>query len=610
MQLSSDFPALTVEHARELDPWALSTVQVHRMVRELRQAADPAQVRLAFAGNVVFDPLPEFVEAHLACHGMTSRSYAAPFGQGLQGVLTPGSALQRFAPNFIFLHFELQALLPGLLEQIGDSADSHERCVAEILRSIEPAVRSALACTEAVILLSNFPGPDCYELGIADPRSDFGEQEFFARLNSRLARSFRAEPRVQIVDLCRLTAIHGRSRARDRRLYYMAKLPWHQSFLPVIADELVRHIGAALGRIRKCLVLDLDNTLWGGVLGEDGPHGVRVGMGDPVSEAHLDLQRRIRALKRRGILLAVCSKNNPADVDEVFRVRTDMPLRREDFVCMQVSWEPKHEGLRRIATQLNIGTDSLVLLDDSPAEIELVRQMLPEVECVRVPDRPELRPCCLDRVHGLDRVVITTEDVTRSDQYRQNSARETSRAMFDDLRGYLLSLQTRITIRPLGAQTLTRAHQLLGKTNQFNLTNLRPSLGELQSRVRDQSCRVLAVRAQDRFGDLGWIGVVLLAGLSGREARIENFVLSCRAMGRAIESAVLNQVKHACFADWQCQSLIAEFRPSAKNAPVSELYEEHGFRLLDTDASGTKRYRLERGDSTATPCEWIAVDAS
>ena len=597
-----------MDRVGQLDPLQLSSIEIRRLSREVRGAALTPEVRIAFAGNIVFEPLPEFAEVHLACHGLAASSYVAPFGQPLQEVLDPLSGLHDFNPNFFVLHFELEALLPGLLDRRnGHGPEGWREAVQEVIATIAPAVTAALEKTTAVVLLTNFAGPDCYELGIADSREEFGQQEFYAQLNSFVARRFRSEPRVQIVDLCRLMAYYGRGRARDRRLYYVAKLPWHESFLPVLADEIVRHVGVALGRIRKCLVVDLDNTLWGGVLGEDGLEGIRIGMGDPVAEAHFDLQRRILALKKRGVLLAICSKNNPADVDEVFRVRTDMPLRREDFACVVVGWDIKIEGLRRIAEDLNIGTDSLVFLDDNLAEIELVKQFMPEVECVAVPTDPAVRSMCLDRVHSLDRAVVTTEDLAKTSQYKDHSRRRRERHQFTDLHAYLLSLKTRVIVKPASPDLLARVHQLFTKTNQFNLTTRRYTLGQLESAAKEQSSRILVAHAEDRFGDLGWIAAVLIRNLDKPEWHIDNFVLSCRVMGRAIESAILNRVIELAFESPNCQAITAEFLPTAKNMPVREFFDEHGFSVAETLEGGGKSYRLKRKDSKSTPCDWLAV---
>lgn len=607
MQMDSALQ-LTLQRARELDPLSLSSIQVRRLSREMRKSGVSADVRMAFAGNIVFDSLAEFVEAHLVCHGMTASTYVAPFGQPTQQLLDSESELHGFKPNFIMLHFEAEAFLAARPpDAAGEEPGMSREVLDNVLAAIVATVRTALASTDAIVLITNFAGPDCYDLGIADTRADFGEQELYSELNMSLAREFRNETRVQILDLCRLTAYYGRIRARDRRLYYLAKIPWHESFLPVLADEIARHVGAALGHIRKCLVVDLDNTLWGGVLGEEGPGGIRVGSGDPVAEAHLDLQRRILALRRRGILLAVCSKNNPEEVTEVFRTRSDMPLHREDFVSMQIGWDAKHLGLQRIASELNIGTDSLVLLDDSPAEIELVRQFLPEVECVLVPADPADRPRCLDRVHGLDRIAITKEDLAKTRQYQDNATRDSARREFPNLHQYLQTLRTRVAIEAVSGSTLQRAHQLFAKTNQFNVTTRRYSVGELESSMEDSGSRLLIARAEDRFGDLGWIGAVIVRDVEGPRARIENFVLSCRAMGREIETALLNHVKHLCFDALGCASLAAEYCPTARNLPVSELYEQQGFCLIEQGADGRKRYVLERSASVSRECDWIEL---
>jgi FkbH-like protein len=599
--------AAAATQVRPTDPFTLDSVQVRRLSREVQQA-QCVHSRIGFGGNVVLEPLREFVQVHLACHGIDVRTWETPFDQVLQELMTPASALTSFDPNFLFLHFELASVLPAAFTRAAPQTEAElEACVDQVMSIVLPSVRMALWKTSATILVTNFVPPDSYELGIADARAEFGEQECFATLNSRLAKTFRNEPRVQIVDLNRLTALHGRSRARDRRLFYVAKMPWHQSFLPLLADEVARHVGAALGKIRKCLVVDLDNTLWGGVLGEEGPAGVLVGAGDPVAEAHFDLQQRILALRKRGVLLAACSKNNPEDVEEVFRERTDMPLRREDFACMDIGWDRKDGRLRQIAASLNIGTDSLVFLDDSAAEIELVRSTMPEVECVLLPVDPAQRPTCLDRVHGLERALVTAEDVEKTRHYQAGAARNAAQASFSNLEDYLRSLQMSVEIRRVSQEMLPRVHQLFTKTNQFNLTTRRYCLGELERFAADSSSHLLAARATDRFGDLGWIGVVLLRDLQQPEVTIDSFLLSCRAMGRGIEAAILNHVKALCLSQDSCVAIKAEYLATAKNMPAREVYEAQGFRLLQPVIEGKKSYRLERCDSAPVACDWLSV---
>lgn len=589
-----------------VDALSLSSADVRRLSREAAAAAS-VDARVAFMGDVTLQPLAEFVAAHLLCQGAVAKTLVTPFGQTLEVILDPRSPLRSFEPNFLFLHMDSDTIAARLR---ASSGDSKQRSRA-ILDSLLPILWGALEHTRATLLVTNFVEPDSYEYGIADSRAEDSELATYADLNVELPRTFRDEPRVQIVNLARLTALFGRSRVRDPRLYYLAKMPWHESFLPVLADEVVRHICATLGRVRKCLVVDLDNTLWSGVVGEDGAEGILIGSGDPAGEAFKTLQNKILALKKRGILLAACSKNNPAEVDEVFEMRAaDMSLTREDFVCMQIGWDSKVAGLQRIAQQLNIGTDSLVFLDDNPAELALIRRAMPEVLTVMVPKDVALVPTCLDRVHGFDRVHITAEDREKTLQYRQNAERNAERAQFTDLKGYLESLETQVEIRRVDASLLPRAHQLFSKTNQFNLTTRRYSPAEIESIAANPGARLIMAHAKDRFGDIGWIGAAVVEGLMTPTAEIAAFVLSCRAMGRGIETAMLNYLKKECFELNGCERIVARFIPTPKNVPVVTFYEEEGFAVTEKLDSGEKKYELRRRDGSYRDCSWLTITCS
>ena len=596
------------DHARALNRWTLTQLDVRKLVNQLRASQHSPQARIALAGNVVLAPLADHLLVHLACDAMMASSYCVPYGQLVRELLDRDSQLSRFDPTFLYIHVELDSLLADLKDRRAFQTAEHRRAaLVEILDPIESTLEIALKSTNAIVLLSNFVTPRSYTLGLADLRSEYGEHEFFCELNLSLARSAGKYSRVQIVDLAALTALHGYDQARDRRLYYMSKIPWRESFYAPLADRLARHVKLSLGQMRKCLVTDLDNTLWRGVIAEDGPLGVRVGIGDPLGEAHLDLQRNILGLKQRGVLLAVCSKNNPEDVAELFRSRPEMPLRASDFACMEIGWAPKHEGLRRIAETLNIGTDSLVFLDDSAAEIALIEQMMPEVECVLLPTSSSEIGTCLDTVHGLDRLSITAEDMAKDRQYADAAARTLSRADYADLQDYLRSLQTSIDIQPVTDALLPRAHQLFHKTNQFNLTGRRYTLAELERAARDSSMHLFMVHAQDRFGDLGWIGALLLRTDEASNCHIDNFVLSCRALGRGIDIPVLNYVREIAFEHRGHSCLTAEYRVTSKNAQVRMLFETHGFAATRSEPDGSKHYVLPKELSRHRDCDWISI---
>jgi FkbH-like protein len=306
------------------------------------------------------------------------------------------------------------------------------------------------------------------------------------------------------------------------------------------------------------------------------------------------------------VLLAVCSKNNPEDVAELFDSRPEIPLRLADFAAVEISWEPKHEGLKKIAAALNIGTDSLVFVDDNPAEVSLIQQMLPEVKTVLLPPDPAEYVAVIDRLTDFERTAVLAEDSRKTAQYRENREREALRTASGELGTYLASLRTELAITRARRDDLPRVHQLFTKTNQFNLTTQRYTPSEVERFIASPICELWVVRGRDRFGDLGAIGVVLLRR-DGRVVYIDSFLMSCRAMGRGIETAIMNHVKHRLLDEPGHLELRGRYVPTAKNKPVETFYEDQGFRLLDRRETGEKLYVLRRIDTREIPCEWIEV---
>jgi FkbH-like protein len=564
------------------------------------------RVRVAYLSNFTLDLLPPQVETAAVAAGLAVEGYAAPFGQYFQAVLDGASELVAFRPDVVFLALSLRLLRPEPLARFGALPAAERRAlVTEIVAHLEAWVAAALRLG-ATLVLANFASPIQPGAGVvADSKAEYGESELYLDLNREILCRCKGNPRVQLFDLDRLASGFGKERVLDRKLFYLARMEWSPAFLPAVAGELVRHLVAARGLARKCLVLDLDNTLWGGVVGEEGAAGVRIGPGDPEGEAYLDFQRRVKALEERGILLAVCSRNNPADVQEVFATRREMALRRDDFAAFDVSWDPKHEGLQRIAAELGLGLDSLVFLDDNPAEIALVQQLLPAVEAVLLPPDPAEYAAQLDRLPWFEKATILPEDRGKTAQYRENRERRALEETAGYLESYLASLETVLTLRRAGPGDLPRAHQLFAKTNQFNLTTIRYALPELERLAADPACHLGLVAARDRFGDLGTIGAFLLR----REEEalvIDSFLLSCRALGRGIESAVMNEVKALFLATTGCREFQARFVPTPRNRPAEGFYEREGFRRAGRTEEESL-YVLTREEARPTACPWIEV---
>jgi FkbH-like protein len=575
---------------------------IHRRLRALRNAPD---LRIGLLGNVTLDLLPAFVTTQCARDGWLARTHVGAIGQEMQALVAP--PLQDFAPDMLVLVLSLRLLRPEAMAGFAALSDDQRRALRdEVLDHVEQWATLAAQRTRATLVVSNFPAPVQPALGLADGKSGYGEAEFHLDLNLHLLRRLRGHARVQLLDVDRIAAGIGHARAFDPRLFHLAKMDWSPAMMAAVGEALARHAVAARGTARKCLVLDLDNTLWGGVVGEEGPQGVLVGPGDATSEAFAAFQQRIRTLKQRGILLALCSKNNPADVEEVFALRPEMPLRRDDFSAAAIGWNAKHEGLRAIAQELNIGVDALVFIDDNPAEVTLVRELLPEVEVVLLPEDPSRFVATLDALHSFEKAVVLPDDIGKAEQYVQAAARTRLSATAASFEDYLAGLETRVTLRSAHPADLPRVAQLCAKTNQFNVSGKRHALGELEAMLASAAHEVVCVSVADRFGDLGLVGVAVL-----REAEaalhVDTLLMSCRALGRGVETALMNAIKARLLARPGAVQLVAPFVPTAKNHPAAGYFAEQGLVADEVAPSGTITYRLSRNDAGPVPCAWLQI---
>lgn len=584
---------------------SFTSADYRRHYRTLSAIEDGPAVRIALMGNITFDLLLPFLTVKCAQIGWQAKTRVGPFAQYFQDLGAAG--FRDFAPELIFLHLSLPLLRPEAISRFAElsTAERHELRDG-IISEVENWVRLALAASDATLLVSNFPQPGRMAAGIADWAAEYGETEFYLDLNLDLIRRMKPHHRVQIVDVAGAVTRIGADRAADARLLHIAKTDWTDQMMAEIGGEIARHVIAAKGGARKCLVLDLDNTLWGGVLGEDGPAGVKVGQGDPVGEAYLAFQNRVRALKQLGILLAACSKNNPAEVEELFRVRTDMPLQWQDFSATAIGWNAKHVGLTVIADQLNIGLDALVFMDDNPAEIAQMRDALPMVESVLLSGDPSGFVAILDRMPSFEKSRILQEDIQKAGHYAQEASRAAMQATIADPQDYLASLGIIVRLWVATLADLPRLHQMFTKTNQFNVTTPRYSLGELEAMIASRSKRVIVAATQDRFGDMGTIAAYVLTILDDA-LEIDSFLMSCRAMGRGIETALMNDIKTFALGRESWKAIGATFIATARNQPAAPLFSEQGFTQSAPEDDGKIVYRLNRDDIEIVETPWISV---
>jgi FkbH-like protein len=525
--------------------------------------------------------------------------YEAEYGTFRQEVLDPESGLHGFRPDFVILATCWRDLghIPALSDDRQEVARKVESEVAGWTR-LHLAAHARLGCQ---IIQNNFDLPPWRSLGNHEMRHQSGFARFVSLVN--LALQDAAPPFVTIHDIDQLSATWGRSTWGDERFFHHAKLPCGPEQLVDYAHSLSSLMLAQLGVVRKCLVLDLDNTLWGGVIGDDGLGGIRLGQGDPESEAFVAFQSYVKALERRGVILAVCSKNSEALAKEVFEMHPEMVLRLDDIACFVANWDDKATNLARVASQLNIGLNSLVFVDDNPAERAIIRRLRPDVAVPELPVDPAGYIMALEKHRYFQPVTLSAEDMQRTGYYQADAAREVAESTAEDLEGFLRMLEMDARVGPIGAATLERSVQLIHRSNQFNLTTRRHSVAEVQAMLESDCWLTRTVSLRDRFGDNGLISV-LLAKISDGTLAIDTWLMSCRVLKRGVEQFLLGHLIGIA-KERSIITIRGEYIPTAKNALVCDHYLNLGFALIERDDSGRTVWELHVDESLNPPVTFI-----
>ncbi|MBV8716026.1 MAG: HAD-IIIC family phosphatase [Chloroflexi bacterium] len=452
--------------------------------------------------------------------------------------------------------------------------------------------------------MNNFPLPSHPTLGALDAQSPGHEVHAVLQLNADLMADCAELRDVYVVDLMRVVARIGSEHVIDQRYWHVAAAPLTRDGLRGLGREYGRYIRALRGSPKKCLVVDCDNTLWGGILGEDGLSGIQLGTSYP-GACFRAFQQDILNLQQRGILLAIASKNNEEDVLHALREHPDGVLREEHFATWAISWQDKVTQLRDIAADLNIGLDSLVFVDDNPFEINLIRQKLPEVTVLQVPSSPALLQGWLPETGLFDSLTFSSEDRQRTDMYRTAREREHLAASAADISEYLSQLGIEADIDQPSKLEIARVAQLTQKTNQFNLTTRRYTEGQIDTFISRDDVDVLRLRVRDKISDLGLVGVAILAWRDAATVEVDSLLLSCRALGRGVEDAFIRHVAHGV-RQRGAEILIGRFLPTAKNAQCVDYYPRNGFQLEHESGSETTWCLRLDNELLALP-EWISL---
>ena len=559
-------------------------------------------MRLAVLGSSTCSHLLAPIRVGGLRRGIEITTYEADFGQYFQELSDPNSPLHAFKADVVLLALDAFHLTRGvdaaadhtMTDQLLDDAIGHIRQCWALAQRMNSAV-----IHQAVLPLF------CPVLGSNEHRLYGSRQRFVLALNDRL-RNVADVDGVDLLAMDDCATSHGIRSLHDPMTWHRAKMEVKPAAAPLYGELAARLLAAKTGRVSKCLVLDLDNTLWGGVIGDDGVDGILLGQGNSIGEAFVEFQRYVIDLAKRGVILAVCSKNDEANALQPFLTHPDMILRRSDISCFVANWQDKAKNIRHIAAELNIGLDSIVFVDDNPFERGLVRKELPMVSVPEMPFDPALFSRVLSDAGYFEGCRVTDEDRARTRHYDVKARQAVSQIMASDLPGYLKSLDMTLAWSPFDAAGLHRIVQLVNKTNQFNLTTRRYTEMNVRSIIADPDAFGIQFRLTDCFADNGVIGIVVGRRAAG-DFVIENWLMSCRVLGREVERAMMGVVAAVAEASG-AQTLIGEYIPTPRNGMVSDFFEKMGFEQLERSGTGATLWK-RRLDEPLDLSPYINIEA-
>lgn len=567
--------------------------EVTRLVGVLERTSPPDRtLTFGLSGNVTVDLLGTYLRKHALLHGYRAVIAPGDFGDHIGNV-------KRFAADgadAVILLNLMDAAMPAFESRVPLMDNAALQAQVDRFRGeLAVALAEARPIKHVFVSLVHRMSPP--RPGRVPDEVDSAVEAFNDAITAEAARA----DNVHLVATGALCARLGWDAAHDVRSYQRFRAPFTPAFFDAFAEQVFRLTRGFGSYYYKALVLDGDNTLWGGILGEDLADGLKIGpFGYPAS-MYWQVQNDFLALQRRGVLLALCSKNNPADIDDLLATHPNMVLRDEHFITKRVNWSDKAENLESIAGELNIGLDALVFVDDSPFECEAIRSRLPMVKTLQVPEKLFDYPWLVNEIRDLFAVDLTSgDDATKTEQYRLLSLANQERAQYQTQEEYLASLGLEVTVRRNDRTTAARVAELTQKSNQFNLTTRRYTLAEINSLMDSGAADVFAVHVADKFGDSGLTGVVIVTYEAPDVAAIDTFLMSCRVLGRGVELSFWSHVIDEARAR-HCRSLAAEYLPTAKNAQVSDFWDRLGLERLAEDSDGRRSYRMDLSKVQLSP---------
>lgn len=570
-----------------------------RLRRELLTQSGLIPKKIAILSGSTIGEIKPILELFLLHHGIQPEFYEGEYARYYENAVFDDGSLRAFAPDMIYVHTTVQNL-SGLPCPADSDVEAEEKLAAEVLRW--QSFWDACCSMGAIVIQNNFEFPNVRVMGSFEAVDRRGAVRFVRRMNEALARYAEAHRGFLVNDINYLAAELGLDHWFSPTMWYAYQYALDLSAVPALCASIANIIKSLYGKNKKSIACDLDNTLWAGVIGDDGVQGIQLGEESPSGRAFTALQRYLKLVSQTGVLLNVNSKNE-AEIAKSGFSRPESVLHEEDFICFTANWQPKDENLAQMASQLNLLPESFVFLDDNPAEREIVRRRFPQTAVPELTE-PEHYVRTLARSGYFEVTSLSADDKKRSEMYRENAQRAQAQAAFSDYSDYLRSLEMKAVIAPFDTAHAARITQLMNKTNQFNLTTRRYTDAEVSACMSDGNTLTLYASLADRFGDNGIVSA-LIGRVQDGILTIEEWVMSCRVFKRDLELAVFDALIAYCRTH-NITSIEGDYLPTAKNAYVRTLYPTLGFLQTAESEEGT-HYRFDIPAESAPLCSVIEV---
>ena len=537
------------------------------------------KIRIAVLGGFTLNGLEETMRVKCDEKKIQCTTYVSGYNQYNQEIIDEKSQLYKFSPDITFLIIDCRNVFGELfLNPYSLSAEERKQFVQTKSDEIINLAKTLVKKSNSKLIISNFSIPSYSPIGINETREEFGLHDMVRSLNQNIKIGLRLEPEIFIYDLNSFVSKFGEHNVFNYKQFFYGDIRISLDYIPYLAQELMGYVTAVLGLIKKCIVLDLDNTLWGGIIGEDGFDGIKLG-DDPIGRAYVEFQNNLLALNQRGVLLAINSKNNFDEVIQVIKEHPNMILKEDNFACVRINWNDKLANMKEISDELNIGLDSMVFVDDDPINIEYVRSNLPEVVSIQMPaDNCHNNASNLKSMTAIfDMLKLTDEDKARNTMYLEQRKRAEFKTQVGNLENFLKQMNISVNIKNADDFTIPRISQLTLKTNQFNLTTRRYQEEDIRKFSQDSKKIVECAQIKDKFGDNGITAAYIVNKDNEQQWTIDTFLLSCRVIGRGVEDGILSHIIEKARKDGISQ-VRGEYIKTEKNQPAENLFVDFGFK--------------------------------